>query len=142
VDKSADINKAVAIAFNAKVQRPTVCNALDTVLVHADVAQSYLPLVAAELGKAGVELVLLRPDGRKTQKFIEYPKSDFKASTEKADVKVGNNYLRVDYSKWDLPVYEIHLDEKELGFEARTSLEDGLSATIGWFGQRKRNRPA
>jgi len=56
VDKSADIDKAVAIAFNAKVQRPTVCNALDTLLVHADIARKYLPLAAAELAKAGVEM--------------------------------------------------------------------------------------
>ena len=56
VDKSADVNKAVAIAFNAKVQRPTVCNALDCLLVHADIAQRCLPLVAAEWAKAGVEM--------------------------------------------------------------------------------------
>jgi glutamate-5-semialdehyde dehydrogenase len=56
VDQSADVNKAVAIAFNAKVQRPSVCNALDTLLVHVDIAQRYLPLVAAEWGKAGVEM--------------------------------------------------------------------------------------
>ncbi len=56
VDKSADLDKAVAIAYNAKVQRPTVCNALDTLLVHADIAQRYLPLVAAEWAKAGVEM--------------------------------------------------------------------------------------
>ncbi|HEY93160.1 MAG TPA: glutamate-5-semialdehyde dehydrogenase [Dehalococcoidia bacterium] len=56
VDKSADIEKAVAIAFNAKVQRPTVCNALDTLLVHDDIAERYLPLVAAEWAKAGVEM--------------------------------------------------------------------------------------
>jgi len=56
VDKSADIDRAVAIVFNAKVQRPTVCNALDTVLVHADIAPKYLPLAAAELAKAGVEM--------------------------------------------------------------------------------------
>ncbi|MFH1647841.1 MAG: glutamate-5-semialdehyde dehydrogenase, partial [Chloroflexota bacterium] len=56
VDKAADLAKAVAIVFNAKVQRPTVCNALDTVLVHQDVAGSYLPRMAAELNKAGVEL--------------------------------------------------------------------------------------
>ena len=42
--------------FNAKVQRPTVCIALDTVLVHADIAERSLPPVAAELGKAGVEM--------------------------------------------------------------------------------------
>jgi len=56
VDKSADVAKAVAIAFNAKVQRPTVCNALDTLLVHAALAEKYLPLVAAEWAKAGVEI--------------------------------------------------------------------------------------
>jgi len=56
VDKSADVNKAAAIAYNAKVQRPTVCNALDTLLVHADIARRYLPLVAAEWAKAGVEI--------------------------------------------------------------------------------------
>ena len=56
VDQSADLGKAVAIAYNAKVQRPTVCNALDTLLVHADIAKSLLPLVAAEWAKAGVEM--------------------------------------------------------------------------------------
>jgi len=56
VDKSADVAKAVAIAFNAKVQRPTVCNALDTLLVHTALAQRYLPLVAAEWAKVGVEM--------------------------------------------------------------------------------------
>jgi glutamate-5-semialdehyde dehydrogenase len=56
VDKTADINKAVAIVYNAKVQRPTVCNALDTVLVHADIADKFLPLIARELVKANVEM--------------------------------------------------------------------------------------
>jgi glutamate-5-semialdehyde dehydrogenase len=56
VDKSADIDNAVAIVYNAKVQRPTVCNALDTVLVHTDIAKVFLPRMAAELAKANVEL--------------------------------------------------------------------------------------
>jgi glutamate-5-semialdehyde dehydrogenase len=56
VDRSADLDKAVAIALNAKVQRPTVCNALDTILVHAEIAGRYLPMIAAEWGKAGVEM--------------------------------------------------------------------------------------
>jgi len=56
VDRSANLDKAVAIAYNAKVQRPTVCNALDTLLIHADIAERYLPLVAAEWAKAGVEM--------------------------------------------------------------------------------------
>jgi glutamate-5-semialdehyde dehydrogenase len=56
VDKSADLNKAVAIAYNAKVQRPTVCNALDCILVHNQIAQTYLPAIAKEWAKAGVEM--------------------------------------------------------------------------------------
>jgi glutamate-5-semialdehyde dehydrogenase len=56
IDESADINKAVAIAFNAKVQRPTVCNALDTLLIHAGIAKEYLPLLVTEWAKAGVEM--------------------------------------------------------------------------------------
>ena len=56
IDKSADVDKAVAIAFNAKVQRPSVCNALDTLLVHADIAQRCLPMIATEWAKAGVEI--------------------------------------------------------------------------------------
>jgi len=56
VDKSADVNKAVAIAYNAKVQRPTVCNALDCILVHNQIAPAYLPAIANEWAKAGVEM--------------------------------------------------------------------------------------
>jgi glutamate-5-semialdehyde dehydrogenase len=56
VDRSADIKMAVDIVYNAKVQRPTVCNALDTVLVHQGIAKRYLPAMAAELNKAKVEL--------------------------------------------------------------------------------------
>jgi len=56
VDSSADLDMAVAIAYNAKVQRPTVCNAMDCLLVHKDIAALYLPLIAAEYQKAGVEM--------------------------------------------------------------------------------------
>jgi glutamate-5-semialdehyde dehydrogenase len=56
VDAAADIEKAVLIVYNAKVQRPTVCNALDTLLVHSDIAERYLPEVADELSKASVEI--------------------------------------------------------------------------------------
>jgi glutamate-5-semialdehyde dehydrogenase len=56
VDRSANLEKAVAIAYNAKVQRPTVCNALDTLLVHVEIAPRYLPLITQEWAKAGVEM--------------------------------------------------------------------------------------
>lgn len=56
VDTAADLQKATEIVFNAKVQRPGVCNALETLLVHADVAEAFLPRVAARLSEADVEL--------------------------------------------------------------------------------------
>ena len=56
VDRAANLQQATAIAYNAKVQRPTVCNALDTLLVHSEVASRYLPMIAAEWSKAGVEM--------------------------------------------------------------------------------------
>jgi glutamate-5-semialdehyde dehydrogenase len=56
VDPSADLKKAAAIVYNAKVQRPTVCNALDCVLVHSKVAKKFLPMMAKELSKANVEM--------------------------------------------------------------------------------------
>ncbi len=56
IDASANLDKGVAIAYNAKVQRPTVCNALDTLLVHISIADQFLPLIASEWGKAGVEM--------------------------------------------------------------------------------------
>ena len=56
LDRTAAKDKAVAIAYNAKVQRPTVCNALDTLLVHAEVAANHLPAVARRWAQAGVEM--------------------------------------------------------------------------------------
>jgi glutamate-5-semialdehyde dehydrogenase len=56
VDASADLERAVDIVENAKVQRPSVCNALDTLLVHQAVAAEFLPAVAARLAQSGVEL--------------------------------------------------------------------------------------
>jgi glutamate-5-semialdehyde dehydrogenase len=55
-DATADVENAAEIVFNSKVQRPSVCNALDTLLVHASVAPALLPAVATKLSAAGVEL--------------------------------------------------------------------------------------
>ncbi|GAP10747.1 glutamate-5-semialdehyde dehydrogenase [Bellilinea caldifistulae] len=54
VDESADVEKSVEVIFNAKVQRPTVCNALDTLLVHRGIARTILPKVFEQLSNAGV----------------------------------------------------------------------------------------
>jgi glutamate-5-semialdehyde dehydrogenase len=61
VDASADLDDAAAIAVNAKVQRPGVCNSAETLLVHSEVAAEFLPRVLRELRESGVEL---RADGR------------------------------------------------------------------------------
>src|SRR5262245_2511361 len=56
VDADADLEMATTIVVNAKVQRPSVCNAMETLLVHRDVAPRFLPAAAARLVRAGVEL--------------------------------------------------------------------------------------
>lgn len=56
VDASADLGIAEEICHNAKVQKPGVCNAMETLLVHREVAEAFLPRMAARLGSAGVEL--------------------------------------------------------------------------------------
>lgn len=57
-DDSADQDKSLEVIHNAKTQRPTVCNALDTLLVHANIADVFIPKVIERLGKSGVELRL------------------------------------------------------------------------------------
>ncbi|MCK9249885.1 MAG: glutamate-5-semialdehyde dehydrogenase [Solirubrobacteraceae bacterium] len=56
VDAAADLDQAVEIVVNAKTQRPGVCNAAETLLVHRDVAAELLPRLAVRLGVAGVQL--------------------------------------------------------------------------------------
>ncbi len=54
VDSSADLEKALPVIRNAKIQRPSVCNALDTILVHTDIAARFIPIVVEALSKDGV----------------------------------------------------------------------------------------
>jgi glutamate-5-semialdehyde dehydrogenase len=56
VDNEADFNMAEEIIFNAKVQRPSVCNAIEKVLIHKDIAQTFLPRIYKRLREAGVEI--------------------------------------------------------------------------------------
>jgi glutamate-5-semialdehyde dehydrogenase len=56
VDASADLNMAVKICMNAKTQRPGVCNAMETLLIHTDIAETFLPIMAKKLREAGVVL--------------------------------------------------------------------------------------
>jgi glutamate-5-semialdehyde dehydrogenase len=80
VDASADLDDAAAIAVNSKVQRPSTCNAAETLLVHADVAADFLPRALAELRERGVEL---RVDGR--TRSVAGPLADSLADATDAD---------------------------------------------------------
>ncbi|RME71094.1 MAG: glutamate-5-semialdehyde dehydrogenase [Chloroflexi bacterium] len=72
IDSAADLTKVTPIVVNAKVQRPSVCNALDTLLVHKAVARQILPRVADALGQYGVEL---RCDEQAMEILHDYPKA-------------------------------------------------------------------
>lgn len=56
VDKDADVEMAMKIAFNAKVQRPSVCNAMETLLVHKDIADKFLPMILMMYNSSAVEI--------------------------------------------------------------------------------------
>ena len=56
IDASADLSMAASIAMNAKTARPGVCNAMETMLVHRDIADKFLPLILPQLFEAGVEV--------------------------------------------------------------------------------------
>lgn len=56
IDEFADVDMAVSIAYNAKVQRPAVCNSMETLLVHEKISKTFLPQMKTEFDKAGVEL--------------------------------------------------------------------------------------
>ncbi|MBN1383259.1 MAG: glutamate-5-semialdehyde dehydrogenase [Elusimicrobia bacterium] len=75
VDRDADIEKAVKISFNAKVQRPGVCNAMETLLVHRNIAERFLPSMISKYKAAGVEI----RGCKNTKKII----SGIKSATEK-----------------------------------------------------------
>jgi glutamate-5-semialdehyde dehydrogenase len=57
VDKEADLGMAERIVMNAKIQRPSVCNAVETLLIHQDIAKIFLPQVSMSLKKAGIKPV-------------------------------------------------------------------------------------
>ena len=75
VDSKADFKMAEEICFNAKVQRPGTCNAMETMLVHQDVAKTFLPAIIGRMKKAGVEV----RGCEKTKAIVP----DIKAATDK-----------------------------------------------------------
>jgi len=74
VDEEADLEKAYHIVYNAKVQRPSVCNAVENLIIHRNILNSFLPKMAYILGRAGVEL---RCDEESLKVIKSHPKLDF-----------------------------------------------------------------
>ena len=87
VDRSANLDMASAISYNAKVQRPTVCNAMDTLLVHSEVASQWLPRISSDWAEAGVQM---RCDRRALS--ILAPRGD-EAVQEATDEDWGKEHL-------------------------------------------------
>lgn len=87
VDAAADCAMARKIAFNAKVQRPSVCNAMETLLVHKDVAGKFLPQMLDEYFKAGVTVFGCQA----TQEFDErvQPATEEDWATEYGDLRLS-----------------------------------------------------
>lgn len=85
VDESADIEMAANIAVNAKAQRPSVCNSMETLLVHRAAAESGLPVIANRMRAAGVEL----RGCEETRKLI----ADAKPATEQDYATEYNDYI-------------------------------------------------
>jgi glutamate-5-semialdehyde dehydrogenase len=83
VDSDADLEMAAEVAYDAKVQYPAVCNAVETLLVHESVAESFLPAVAARYREAGVEL---RGDARTREVVDAEPATDDDWTTEYGDL--------------------------------------------------------
>ncbi len=88
VDADANLDDALNIVVNAKTQRPTVCNALDTVLVHQAVAREFLPALASKFSVLDVEL---RADGRAMSVLGEL--SDDAKVTPAQDDDFGTEFL-------------------------------------------------
>lgn len=83
IDREADISKALPIVIDSKIQYPAACNALETLLVHQDIAPKFLPKIAAELQEKGVEL---RGDNH-SQKILDIlPATDADWQTEYNDL--------------------------------------------------------
>lgn len=87
VDESANIDMAVDIAYNAKVQRPSVCNAMETLLVHKNIADKFLPVMLAKYYEAGVEIRGDEELQKLDSKVLEAAEEDW--STEYGDLRLS-----------------------------------------------------
>ena len=87
VDNEYDLKNGVDIVINAKVQRPGVCNAIETLLVHKDYAAKFLPVVIKELQNQGVEVVGCEETIKYVENIEKATEEDF--DTEYLDLKIS-----------------------------------------------------
>ncbi|MCB0340202.1 MAG: glutamate-5-semialdehyde dehydrogenase, partial [Bdellovibrionales bacterium] len=127
VDQSADLKHAVDICENAKCQRPGVCNAMETLLVHEAIAKEFLPLVVARLSERGVEL---RGDeiSRSVVSDIK-PASDEDWSTEYLDLILSIKIVRDVHEAIDhINTFGSHHSDSILSNEKKS--QDAFTAGI------------
>ncbi|MBI1936328.1 glutamate-5-semialdehyde dehydrogenase [Candidatus Woesearchaeota archaeon] len=134
VDKKADLRKAIDICFDAKCQYPAVCNAMETMLVHKDIAKRFLPLIIEKFRNSGVEL---RGDEatRKIGKTVK-PASEKEWATEYNDLVlsvkiVGSLSEAISHiNKYGSKHTDAIVTESKPNAEAFMSLVD--SASVMW----------
>ena len=117
VDRAADLQQATAITLNAKVQRPGVCNAAETLLIHRDVAAEFVPIIVTALLDAGVEL---RAD---------------EATKEFAGAELGEHLVDATESDWETEFLDLILavrvvDSVDQAIEQITRYGSGHSEAI------------
>ncbi len=88
VDKYANVKESVGVVINAKVQRPSVCNALETLLVHEEIVNNFMPEMLSELRNNNVET-------RVSGEILHIFKKDFNFIIEAADADWDSEYLNL-----------------------------------------------
>jgi len=93
VDADADLKMAEDIAMNAKVQRPAVCNAMETLLVDSQVAKAFLPVIVRRLGEKNVQLRVDAEAEAILQSEAQSPKSEVRRASEQDFYTEYNDYI-------------------------------------------------
>ncbi len=95
-------------------------------------------------GETGVEIMVYKPNDEKIQTVVDYKRTDFTIADNNAELSIGKNYIKVDYSNKKLPTYEIFLDEDDMGIHltykskvegwmpGRGSVDFGDKGLFGW----------
>lgn len=149
VDESADIAMAVDIAYNAKVQRPSVCNAMETLLVHKNIADKFLPVMLAKYYEAGVEIRGDEELQKLDSKVLEAAEEDW--STEYGDLRLsvkivdslqeaiehinkyntGHSECIVTSNLQHAEEFQLHVDAAAVYVNASTRFTDGFEFGFG-----------